>query len=188
MARRAESESVAERLAERAAFAAFYDEALPRIYGYFAHRCDPAVAEELTQETFLAAMAVLRSRKTIRAPVPWLFGIARNKLIDYYRRQNRSRRRAVISLDAWQDDGGPEPVVEEPLWQEDGWRARTATALATMPEAQRQVLVLRYLDQMSMPAMATALGRSPHAVESLLARGRVSFKRGYLEANGDDDE
>ena len=174
-------------LATPAAFAAVFDEALPRIYGYFYHRCDPAVAEDLTQETFLAAVAVIRSGQEIRAPLPWLFGIARNKLIDHYRRQNRSRRQPIISWDAWRDGGGPEPVFDEPPWHEEGWRERTLHALTAMPEAQRQALVLRYLDHLPVPEIAAALGRSPHAVESLLARGRISFKRAYREAGSDDD-
>ena len=79
-----------------------------------------------------------------------------------------------------------EPVLDESSWRLDGWRERTARALTAMPEAQRQALVLRYLDRLAVPEIAVALGRSPHAVESLLARGRISFKRRYLEAGNDD--
>jgi RNA polymerase sigma-70 factor (ECF subfamily) len=174
-----------DELATPTTFAAFFDEALPHIYGYFYHRCDPAVAEDLTQETFLAAVAVLRSGQEIRKPLPWLFGIARNKLIDHYRRQSRSRRH--LSWDAWRADGGSEPVVADHLWHEDGWRERALRALAAMPEAQRQALMLRYLDHLPVAEIAAALGRSPHAAESLLARGRISFKRAYLKAGSDDD-
>jgi RNA polymerase sigma-70 factor (ECF subfamily) len=44
------------------------------------------------------------------------------------------------------------------------------------------VLVLRYLDGLSVPEIAATVGRSVAAVESLVARGRVSFKRAYDEA------
>lgn len=176
-----------ERLSGPAAFAALYDRALPRIYGYFYHRCDAAAAEELTQETFLAAAAAVRAGPVIQAPLPWLFGIARHKLIDHYRRQARSKQRDIVSWDAWRDDGGPEPMLAEEPWRESGWRDRTLAALAALPQSQRQALVLRYMDDLSVPEIAGALGRSPHAVESLLARGRAGFKRAYVEARTDDD-
>ena len=72
-------------------FRAFYDDALPRVYGYFLHRCggSVAVAEDLTQETFLAAVAELKKDRRVKTPVAWIYGIARHKLLDHYRRQER---------------------------------------------------------------------------------------------------
>lgn len=188
MARTAPHPDAEEPLAGQAAFADLYDRALPRIYGYFCHRCDPAAAEELTQETFLAAVAVLRSGQAIREPLPWLLGIARHKLIDHYRRQARIQQRGVISWDAWRDGGGPEPALGQTPWHEPGWRDRTLAALAALPLLQRQALGLRYLDDCSVSEIAAALGRSLHATESLLARGRAGFKRAYAVARTDDHE
>jgi DNA-directed RNA polymerase specialized sigma24 family protein len=73
------------------AFRSFYDEALPLIYGYFLRRCggSATVAEELTQETFVAAVGELRKRRQVDSPIPWISGIARHKLLDHYRRQER---------------------------------------------------------------------------------------------------
>jgi hypothetical protein len=69
--------------ADRDAFDGFYEDALPRVYGYFLHRCGGSVpvAEDLTQETFLAAVAELRKGRRIDAPIRWIFGIARHKLL-----------------------------------------------------------------------------------------------------------
>src|SRR5690349_19398272 len=79
-------------LAEPGRLTAFYAEALPRVYGYFLHRCagETALAEDLTQETFLAAVAEIRRGAVVAAPIPWILGIARHKLIDQFRRQRRS--------------------------------------------------------------------------------------------------
>jgi RNA polymerase sigma-70 factor (ECF subfamily) len=71
------------------ALLALYDEALPVVYGYFVRRCgDRGTAEDLTSDTFLAAMDA--ARKDARAPmsVPWLIGLARHKLADHYRRRH----------------------------------------------------------------------------------------------------
>jgi DNA-directed RNA polymerase specialized sigma24 family protein len=64
------------------AFSGFYEDAFPRIYGYFLHRCGGSVplAEDLTQETFLAAVAELKKGRRVEAPIRWIYGIARLKL------------------------------------------------------------------------------------------------------------
>ena len=50
-----------------------------------------------------------------------------------------------------------------------------------LPPDYQAVLSLRYLDDLTVPAVADALGRSVHATESLLARARRAFRMGYLE-------
>ena len=58
-----------------------------------------------------------------------------------------------------------------------------AQALGKLPASQRLAVTLRYLDDLSVPEIATATGKSVHAVESLLARGRTSLRR---TLSGDD--
>lgn len=158
-------------------FGALYDGALPRIYGYFLHRCggSVAVAEDLTQETFLAAVAELRNRRRVRTPMAWLYGIARHKLLDYYRRQERSNRPLVV---AWEAGTLEQELIVEDT---DEIRERATTALASVAATQRAALVLCYVDGYSVPEAARQLEKSVEAVESLLARGRQAFKRAYLE-------
>jgi RNA polymerase sigma-70 factor, ECF subfamily len=155
-------------------FRRFYDEALPLVYGYLVRRCggSAATAEDLTQETFLAAVAELRKGRRVEAPVPWVLGIARHKLLDHYRRQ--SRRERTIELDDEHELVSSVPDVDDVA----------VAALARVPASQRAALVLRHLDGFSVPECATALGRSIEAVESLLVRGRTSFRRAYAEVNG----
>lgn len=73
-------------------------------------------------------------------------------------------------------------------WAAEGWRERTLAALAALPPAQRQALVLRHADGLSVPEVALALGRSVHATESLLARGRAGFKRAWATAGPEEGE
>ena len=165
------------RLDDPAGFRAFYEDALPRIYGYFVHRCGGSVsaAEDLTQETFLAAVKEIRKGGEIGAPLPWIYGIARHKLIDHYRSRERAERKVSV---AWES----EEIADERLDAGEEGRERAIAALGTIAASQRAALVLRYLDGLSVPEAAAALGKSVEAVESLLARGRGSFKRAYLES------
>src|SRR3990170_1362612 len=82
------------RLDDPTEFRVFYEDALPRIYGYFLNRCggSPAVAEDLTQETFLAAVGEIKRGVRIEAPLAWIYGIARHKLMDHYRSRERAER------------------------------------------------------------------------------------------------
>jgi RNA polymerase sigma-70 factor, ECF subfamily len=153
-------------------FRRFYDDALPRVYGYLLRRCggSVSVAEDLTQETFLAAVTELRRGRHIDAPIAWIYGIARHKLLDHYRRQERHVRRSGHYPDA---------VLVSAQSETDD---RAIVALAAVPAAQRIALVLRHVDGLSVPEVAAILGRSVEAVESLLARGRVGFRQAYGEA------
>jgi RNA polymerase sigma-70 factor (ECF subfamily) len=171
----------ARELSDPDEFRAFYGEALPRIYGYFYLRCgaETAVAEDLTQETFLAAVAELNRGRLVAAPLPWIVGIARHKLIDHMRRQRRAGWSVVRWDDAWQEEFPVDPL-------EEIHSGRAMAALATVPSPQREALALRHLDGLSVPDVASALGRSVEATESLLARGRVKFRRAYAEASDGD--
>ncbi len=157
------------------AFRQFYDEALPLVYGYLVRRCggSAATAEDVTQETFLAAVAELRKGRVVEAPVPWVLGIARHKLLDHYRRQSRRERTVELDDELELVSGVPDEADD-----------LAVAALARVPASQRAALVLRHLDGFSVPEVASALGRSIEAAESLLARGRTSFKRAYAEGNG----
>jgi RNA polymerase sigma-70 factor (ECF subfamily) len=156
-------------------FGRFYDEALPRVYGYFLHRCggSTSTAEDLTQETFLAAVAELKKERHVVTPTAWIYGIARHKLLDHYRSQERLARPLA-------DVSGVDQAEGEPLIAEgEGAREQAIAALAAVAASQRAALVLCYVDGYSVPEAAQLLGKSVEAVESLLARGRQSFRRAY---------
>src|SRR5262245_17423977 len=156
-------------------FRAFYEDALPRIYGYFLRRCGGSVpvAEDLTQETFLASVAELSKGRRPEAPIPWIHGIARHKLLDHYRKQARAEQPLADAALALEGSAFPT--------QDDSGRERAVAALAAVPASQRTALVLCYLDGFTAAEVAGELGKSTAAIHSLLERGRDSFKRAYLE-------
>lgn len=154
-----------------------YDEALPVVYGYFTRRCgDRATAEDLTSETFLAAMDGARRSSPPPITMPWLIGVARHKLADHYRRRQDRFTVPVADL--------PEPA--DPI---DGWEAEldrivAEAVLAHLPENHRTVLALRYLDDCSVGECAELIGRTVHATEALLVRARRAFRSQYPTPEG----
>src|SRR3989304_1185968 len=89
-------------LNQRDDFRAFYEEALPRVYTYLFHRCggSVSVAEDLTQETFLAEGAEIKKGKHVEAAVPGVLGTARHKLLDHYRQKTREERQLAAVREA----------------------------------------------------------------------------------------
>lgn len=155
-----------------------YDEALPQVYGYLLHRCgDVSLAEDLTSEVFLAAARSIRRGDPVDLRVAWLIAVARNKLVDHWRRQAREERGLhVAAADTPSAEIVPFDEVEE---------GRARTTLHRLPAQYGAALTLRYIDGLSVAEVAVEMGRTLHAAESLLARARNEFRRIYLE--GDDD-
>lgn len=165
----------------------WFDDALPRLFGYFIVRNGGRVdiAEDLTQETLLAAVRS-NNGPTGNAPVmAWLYGIARHKLIDHYRDQERERHQFGQAIDPESIDIGPSPRLGHLDLDSIHVRDDIIAALDRLPPRQRGAVVLRYFDGCDVPTAAALLDASVHATESLLARGRIAFRRIYHEITGE---
>lgn len=163
---------------------ALYDAALPDVYGYLRARCgSAAVAEDLTAETFLAAVDAVK-RDTVDGPtVAWLIGIARHKLVDHWRREEREAR--------WLQAVARDPATEEGV---DDWDVQlnalvAQEALAALGPHHRSALTLRYLDGLPVREVAGHLGRTVGATEVLLVRAKAAFRARYESVfSGEEEE
>jgi RNA polymerase sigma-70 factor (ECF subfamily) len=170
-------------LADDARFDSWYRRTLPRVYAYLVSRSggDVALAEDLTQQTFIAAIDQ-RSRYDGRSDtITWLCGIARHKLADHFRAIERDeRRQRRMEVRQIQLDAGKRAE----LGLED--RAMIAEILRSLPASQRAVLAFVVLDDLPVAEAARLLGKSRSATESLLFRARDSFRRAYGTESRDD--
>ena len=158
-----------------------YDRALPQVYGYLVSRArSAALAEDLTAETFLAAAESLDRGKVPDLTVAWLVTVARNKLVDHWRRKEREERRMRLVHDADDDN---DPAVDDGLDAAFD-RARAHEVLDALGPHHRAALTLRYLDGLPVPEVADHLGRTVHATEALLVRARNAFRARYQETEG----
>lgn len=160
---------------------AAFDASLPSVYGYLLHRCGSrSTAEDLTSETFLGAAEAVRRGTVRRIDTAWLIGVARHKLADHWRRQEREQRnlRAVAGVSTTADPG---PGGSGHL---DALAARrTLTRLAPQ---HRAGLTLRYVDDLPVAEVASLLGRTLEATEALLTRAKAAFRRIYTTQEGRD--
>jgi RNA polymerase sigma-70 factor, ECF subfamily len=154
-----------------------YDDALPHVYGYLLARCgDTGLAEELTAESFLAAVHAVRKPGATEPSIPWLIGVARHKLADHWRRVEREQR-GLRLLDG-------EPTAVDDPWEALVDRIRAREVLGRLGAHHRAVLTLRYLDGLPVPEVAQHLDRTVHATEALLVRARAAFRRIYEGEEG----
>ena len=153
--------------------------ALPQVYGYLLPRCaSVSLAEDLTADTFVAAVAAVRRRQVDEVNVAWLIGVARHKLVDHWRRAAREQR----GLD---EVGRAESAAEDP-WPGLLDVASAHAALQRLSPPQRLALTLRYLDGLPVSEVAAHLERSLHATETLLVRSRAALRRIYDEEARDE--
>ena len=156
-----------------------YELSLPQVYGYLLSRCrSRQLAEDLTAETFLAAVAASRQQPSPPLGPAWLVGVARHKLADHWRRQAREERGLRLVRDDRPEPGDP--------WEArlDALRAREV--LDGLGAHHRAALTLRYVDGLPVPQVAEHLGRTVHATEALLVRARTAFRHAYGGEGGAD--
>ena len=165
-------------MADQAGFRVWYELALPRVYRYLLARCggDADLAEELTQQTFVEGVRRRASFDGRSDAVTWLCGIGRHKLVDHFRKSRRDAERQLHIVSEWSEG-------QAQAWSQQELRSGVETALSKLPGEQRIVLVLRYLDRLSVREIATTISRSEKATESLLSRAREAFRKAYGATN-----
>jgi RNA polymerase sigma-70 factor (ECF subfamily) len=161
---------------EESSFARVYDEHVWRVYGFFAYRVGHRdVAEDLTQATFERALRAWSRFDPRRASEStWLLAIARNLLIDHYRRDRSSLNEPI--------DEELAPVVSGPEEQFTMF-PELVTALARLTERDREVIALRFGGDMTGPEIAHLLNLSLANVQQILSRSLRKL-RGLLEDAG----
>lgn len=171
-----------------------YNQCYRPIYRYVHARVfDEAAAGDIASAVFAEAIASIGSYTYRGRPVlAWLYRIARNLVADHQRKTLRSRnggpsaldlpRRVASRLFGRQKDGldpmeavAANGALGDPAAMADHLDLRRA--LAALPQAQREVLTMRYLVGLSTQEIAALMGRQPAAVYSLHARALAALRR-----------
>jgi RNA polymerase sigma-70 factor (ECF subfamily) len=176
------------RSGDSAAMEEFYNIYRNRLYSLVLEQVgrDQAVAEDLVQEVFLAALGSLDKFRGDSQLYTWLRSIAFHKINDFYRRQAREPKPEKSSSDfnalKPEQTGDNEPATLTILESEE-IRQSVHQALAGLPQDYQEVLVLKYLKDMPVLAISQVMGRSPKSVEGLLSRARKAMRANLGENN-----
>ena len=168
-----------ERLIERAkrdpnAFGTLYERYVDRIYNYVFYRVGNSFeAEDLTARVFYRALAHIEEYHQRGLPfAAWLYRIAHNLVANWHR--DRSRRRDlrlddVIGIAEKRD--GPERVAER---NEEA--NVLLSAIRQLPSERQELLILKFVDELSNIEIGKIMGRSEGAVKSLYHRTLIALR------------
>jgi RNA polymerase sigma factor (sigma-70 family) len=140
----------------------------------FLRRLGSAEPDDLAQETFVSAFALIRRFDLNRSFRPWLFGIAWRK----YREQKRGWRRLLARESRFAET---QELASHP---DPGLRLDIDAALAALPPDQRAVLLLCLGQEFTQTEAAEALGLPLGTVKSHMLRGRQTLIACLGDADG----
>lgn len=166
---------------------ALYDRSLVDVHRAASRLCggDRAATEELVQDTYLALVRHWREHPGDEVGVGWLVTTCRNRFVDLHRADRRRQRREAVAGARGPATGpGPDDAAGVSGAGADDLLAR----LAALPPLQRAALVLRYGDDLPVGEVARIVGKSVHATESLLARGRSALRATSTDATTTTEE
>lgn len=177
---------------DEAAFRELFDSYFPKLYRYALARLDGQHDEavDMVQETFCKAFERLGSFRGEGSLYGWMYRILRNSILDLYRRRGRELPKVTLL----EDQGAIRQILdtlaaselEEPetiAFRSDVVRLIQAT-MDRLPGHYGDVLEWKYVDGLSVKAIAERLDIGPKAAESLLTRARAAFRRA-MEAVAD---
>lgn len=158
----------------KARLEAIYREMLPYVDRFASNRLGPDSGPEIASEVFHAAVVAFSDGRSEQVTPAWLMAVARNKVIDRWRREER-RSAIGLKLRPRKEDLAEFPVD----WNLQPHREAVQSSLARLPDKDRALLVLHYLDGIPLADLASQLDVSFSCISSRLARARRKFRRYY---------
>jgi len=160
------------------AFAQLYEEHFDKIYRYVYLKVgNEAEAEDLTQDVFVKALEAIGSYRWRNLPfASWIFRIAHNQVIDYFRKQGK-----VEKVDLEDDDVAPVDESNPAHIAEQRFEiAELRENIKKLSPSQREVVSLRFGAELSTAEIAEALGKSTGTVKALQYNGIVALRKMML--------
>lgn len=159
------------------AFGRLYQRYVRRIYNYlYRHTGSQIEAEDLTSRTFFRALRSLHQYKDRGGAFQaWLFRIAHNLVVNWYRDQSRH---PVVSLEVAGDHPGQATHHDEPHEHiiRTERRVLVARLIAQLPEDRKTLLILKFVEKMANEEIGKVLGKTEGAIKSLYHRTLLDLR------------
>jgi len=162
------------RALDRAAISELYDHYVQPIYRYISLRVsDCHAAEDITSEVFLHALEGLPTfeYRGVRFSA-WLYRIAHDRVIDYYRKQARQQNTTQLTEDLVSGGQDPHDATVQNLDKQ-----QLKACLEKLSEEQRLVIVMRCIERQSADEVARQLGKTPGAIRTMQHRALTALSR-----------
>lgn len=158
----------------------FYKSYSPKILSYLTRKLPQEDAQEITNDVFLEAIDSLSFLQKETNVSAWLYRIAHNKMVDFYRK--KKIKSMLLSQMPFLQIVAQEISQPEFQLEKDMIRDKIEEVLHNLSHNYRIILKLRYEKEISVKEIAKTLNLSFKATESLLFRARQSFKLAYERA------
>lgn len=159
----------------------FYRLYSPKIFSYLIKKLPRREdAEDLTNDVFLEAIDSLSLLRKEKSMLSWLYRIAHNKMVDFYRK--RKIKSVLLSSLPFLEIVAAEINQPEFQYEKNKIRDDIEAVLHSLPEKYRKILKLHYEEKIPIKQIAIILDLSSKAAESLLFRARQRFKLAYERA------
>lgn len=170
------------------------------LYTWAFHKVsDKATAEDLVQDTFLAAVNAFESFGGKSNPKTWLLSILNNKIIDHYRRSAsalikadtiETRRGIDMTNSFFDEDDGWKSPVKEPIWDDadshlldnDGFNKVMSSCMGNLPGNWKMALTAKYITGKDSGKICQELNITPSNYWQILHRAKLLLKK-CLETN-----
>ncbi|MFH0853898.1 MAG: RNA polymerase sigma factor [bacterium] len=161
---------------EAAAFAKVYDLYLEKIYRFIFFKVSNIEdAEDLASEVFFKAWEYIREGKKINSINAFLYSIARNKVVDYYRKKPKFDQPILehSDLEKIKDENGA--IMEKKIDSEIEFE-RLNKFLVKLKAEYKEAILLRYVDDLSIAEIADILGKSKGNTRVLIHRALEALR------------
>ncbi|MFT5871981.1 MAG: RNA polymerase sigma-70 factor (ECF subfamily) [Clostridium sp.] len=138
--------------------------------------------EDIVQETFISAMKGLISYKGKSSYKTWLCGIAKNKILNYYR---NNIPKEVFAYSEELNNVEDSQDIEFMIINLETRKIILET-LNNLKPIYKYVLILKYIDDYSVNDIAKYLCKTPKSIDGILQRSKISFKREFTKISGDE--
>jgi len=159
---------------DKGAFGELYERYMPKMYNYIYYRTsNQHDAEDLTARVFFRAMSHIGGYVDKGLPFQaWLYRIAHNLVANWHRDQGR---RKIIALDDYVTHSLKSEAPDR-LAEELDEREQLMQAVHRLPEDRQQLLLLKFIDQLSNAEIGEIMSRTEGAVKSLYHRTLLALR------------
>ncbi len=147
---------------EKNAFDEFYKKLSPLVHGIVLARVPRDEVDDIVQDVFIAAYKNLHSLRDPNAVGPWIARIARNRSVEFYRRNKPTEELSENLVER----NKPHAEAREIL-----------SAIRSLPDAYNETLILRLVEGMTGPEIAKQTGLTPESVRVNLHRGMKLLRK-----------
>ncbi|MDD4761433.1 MAG: RNA polymerase sigma factor [Candidatus Pacebacteria bacterium] len=169
---------------KRDSFGKLYDIHQPKIYRFIILKVgNKEESEDITHQVFLSAWQNIKSFRIKEVPFSsWLYKIAKNKIIDYYR-----SKKPVFSIESVDENTLKSSSFPELLTEKSMELEKIRNAMTKITEEQQDVLIMRFIEDLPIKEVAVTLNKSIGAIKLIQFRAINKLKKILKEENGENN-